>query len=416
MKSLPPKFLESLGGIEGFNKEAFLEVHDSGEQITSIRINPAKTPHANNITSTDEKAYDPYIDITHDKGDPSIAVSRLPFASPVPWTDYGFYLAQRPSFTFDPLFHAGCYYVQEASSMFLEQAFKQLVDLSKPLRVLDLCAAPGGKSTHILSLVSADSLVVSNEIIRSRNNILVDNISKWGAANAIVSNNDPSAFRKLEGFFDIMVVDAPCSGSGLFRKDEEAIDEWSLNNVQLCSQRQQRILADSLAALKEGGVLVYSTCSYSREEDEEIADWLVSEFQMESLPLQIRPEWNIVETHSPKANAKAYRFYPDKLKGEGFFLACFRKTTVTREAKHRPAKPAKLSKSEIDIIGRWVKAGEGEIVKDNDSFFLLPSAITSDYTILNSILNIRHKGVKLGQVMKDRLVPDHSLALSTIIS
>ncbi|MGZ3951315.1 MAG: methyltransferase RsmF C-terminal domain-like protein [Flavisolibacter sp.] len=416
MKSLPPKFLESLEGIEGFNKEAFLEVHESGEQITSIRINPAKTPHVNNITSTDEKAYDPYIDITHDKGDPSIAVSRLPFASPVPWTEYGFYLKQRPSFTFDPLFHAGCYYVQEASSMFLEQAFRQLVDLSKPVKVLDLCAAPGGKSTHILSLVSSESLLVSNEIIRSRNNILVDNILKWGCPNVVVSNNDPSAFRQLEGFFDVMVVDAPCSGSGLFRKDEEAIDEWSLNNVQLCSQRQQRILADSLVALKEGGILIYSTCSYSREEDEEISDWLLSEFQMDSLALTLQPPWNIVESHSPKANAKGYRFYPDKLKGEGFFLACFRKTSSAREVKYRSERFDKPSRKELDIIGQWINMNGVELLKDKDSFFLLPSAFINDYGILNSILNIRHKGVRLGQVMKDRLVPEHSLALSTFIS
>src|ERR1044071_5586576 len=199
----------------------------------------------------------------------------------IPWTEYGHYLSQRPSFTFDPLFHAGCYYVQEASSMFLEQALKQTIDLSKPLRVLDLCAAPGGKSTHILSLISKDSLLVSNEVIRSRAKILKDNIVKWGYSNVVVTNNDPKDFQRLENHFDVIVVDAPCSGSGLFRREPEAIEEWSINNVQLCCQRQQRILADIIPALKGGGILIYSTCSYSPQEDEQIVQWMRNEFPLD---------------------------------------------------------------------------------------------------------------------------------------
>ena len=181
---------------------------------------------------------------------------------------------QRPSFTFDPLFHAGTYYVQEASSMFLEQALKQSVDLSQPLRVLDLCAAPGGKSTLLQSLLNKESLLVSNDVIKSRAAILEENIVKWGAANVVVTNNDPAHFARLENYFDAIVIDAPCSGSGLFRRDPEAINEWSENNVQLCSQRQQRIVADVWPALKQNGILIYSTCSYSAEEDEAILDWM----------------------------------------------------------------------------------------------------------------------------------------------
>src|SRR5258708_24582160 len=158
--------------------------------------------------------------------------------------------------------------------MFLEQALKQTLDLSKPLKILDLSAAPGRKSTHIQSLISKDSLLVSNEVIRSRANILKDNIVKWGSDNVVITNNDPKAFTRLENYFDAIIVDAPCSGSGLFRKDEEAIDEWSLNNVKLCSLRQQRILADAWPSLKKGGILIYSTCSYSGEEDEDILKWM----------------------------------------------------------------------------------------------------------------------------------------------
>ena len=189
---LPQAFLNSLESVNGFNEEAFIKVHESGEQVTSIRVNPFKR------------------------------FEILKLESRIPWTEYGYYLENRPSFTFDPLFHAGCYYVQEASSMFLEQALKQTVDLSLSLKVLDLCAAPGGKSTHILSLISKESLLVSNEVIRSRANILTDNIVKWGCSNVIVTNNDPRDFQRLENYFDVIVVDAPCSGSGLFRRDAEA--------------------------------------------------------------------------------------------------------------------------------------------------------------------------------------------------
>lgn len=389
MKRLPEQFLKSLEGIEGFDKETFLKIHESGEQVTSIRMNPNKLSSPDFIFPATEK---------------------------IPWAQHGFYLKERPSFTFDPLFHAGCYYVQDASSMFLEQAFRQLLDLSKPLKVLDLCAAPGGKSTHIQSLISNDSLLVSNEIIRSRHNILIDNIVKWGCNNVLVSNNDPSAFQKLEGYFDVMVVDAPCSGSGLFRKDEEAIGEWSLHNVQLCCQRQQRILADAIPALKQNGILIYSTCSYSKEEDEDITDWLVEELGMENLELRTEDEWKIVETHSSKTNSKSYRFYPDKLKGEGLFLACFKKISGTKDFKIRTAKPAKPSKKENDIIQSWLQNSTHEIIKDKDSFFALPFPLLDDYSFLETTLKTQYKGVGIGQIMKDRLVPEHSFALSKLIS
>jgi len=262
--NLPEKLLQSLESIKGFDREAFEKVHASGEQVTSIRINPQKLSEASQVPSTG--------------GD---------LGEAVPWTEYGYYLNQRPSFTFDPLFHAGCYYVQEASSMFLEQAFKQTVDLSRSLRILDLSAAPGGKSTHIQSLISKDSLLVSNEVIRSRANILKDNIAKWGSDNVVVTNNDPKSFARLENYFDAIIVDAPCSGSGLFRRDEKAIDEWSENNVHLCSERQQRILADVWSALKRNGVLIYSTCSYSNEENENIVQWMTAELPIAHCPLPI---------------------------------------------------------------------------------------------------------------------------------
>ena len=283
---VPAALIQSLQTATGFQMEAFEAVHESGDQIVSIRLNPSKT----------------------------FNLSHLPLAENVAWCDDGKYLKERPFFTFDPFLHAGAYYVQEASSMFLWQAIQQLVPEKQGKKVLDLCAAPGGKST-LLSSYFNEGLVVANEVIKNRANILVENCSKWGDGHLLVTNNDPSHFQSLPGYFDVLMIDAPCSGSGLFRKDPAAVDEWSESNVSLCSQRQQRILADALPCLAENGLLIYSTCSYSQEEDEAICDWLLDEMEMESLSIQIDKSWGIVETASPTKHALGYRFYPDQVKG-----------------------------------------------------------------------------------------------------
>ena len=397
MIKLPESFLVSLENVKGFERASFLQVHEEGEQVTSVRINPFKVSGKEDLFLSN-------------------SLSEPLQLTPVPWSKYGYYLKHRPSFTFDPLFHAGCYYVQDASSMFLEQALSQQTDLSLPLKVLDLCAAPGGKSTHIQSLLSKESLLVSNEVIRSRSNILVDNIMKWGCSNVIVTNNDPTAFRKLPGYFDVIVVDAPCSGSGLFRRDEEAINEWSLNNVQLCAQRQKRILADALPALKENGLLIYSTCSYSAEEDELNADWLVQEMGMENVRLQINNEWNIIETQSPVTGATGYRFYPDKVKGEGLYISCFRKRSEAGSTKIRSAKTEQAAAQEKNIIKSWIKDGQFILLKVQSDIYALPERFVQDYADLKTVLNVIYFGIKLGQVMKNKLIPDHALALSLILS
>ncbi|MBL7747938.1 MAG: Fmu (Sun) domain protein [Chitinophagaceae bacterium] len=389
---LPQALLESLLTTTGFNKEAFEQVHHSGEQITSVRMNPSK----------------PIIELT-DK-----TFSQPTF--PIPWSDSGCYLSQRPSFTFDPLFHAGCYYVQEASSMFLEQAFRQQADLSQPLKVLDLCASPGGKSTHIQSLISNKSLLVSNEVIRSRANVLKDNIVKWGSSNVMVTNNDPKDFSRLENYFDIVVIDAPCSGSGLFRRDETAIAEWSENNVQLCSQRQQRIIADVWPALKHNGLLIYSTCSYSIEEDEEIMDWIEGQLPATNCELDINGAWGITTTITPKGNT-GYRFWPHKVKGEGFFLACFKKKegedAAIQRVKNKPDMP---TKKEMEMIAPWVETEGLHFVKYEQTVYAWPALLADSFTLLLQQLRVIYSGTLIGELMRDKLVPDHALALSGIIS
>ena len=389
---LPQALLNSLEPVKGFDKDSFVKIHESGEQVTSIRVNPFKSSMVNGQWSN-----------IHD--------SPLTIHEKIPWTEYGYYLETRPSFTFDPLFHAGCYYVQEASSMFLEQALKQTVDLSQSIKVLDLCAAPGGKSTHLVSLISKKSLLVSNEVIRSRANILNDNIIKWGCSNVIVTNNDPVDLGRLKNYFDVIVIDAPCSGSGLFRREPEAIEEWSEQNVAFCSQRQQRILADVLPALKNGGVLIYSTCSYSKEEDEEICDWLVNELKVESLRLKVEKNWNVVESEN------GYRFWPDKVKGEGFFIACFRKEDGDNDEIYLPrAKPDKFSKQEIEILGTIVNIEGSAFLRYSKNIHAVPEKLLPDMNFLLSKLSVLNYGTKVGEIIRDKLIPDHGLALSNKMS
>jgi 16S rRNA C967 or C1407 C5-methylase (RsmB/RsmF family) len=239
--------------------------------------------------------------------------------APVPWSNGGYYLPQRPSFTLDPTFHAGAYYVQEASSMFIGRIVQQLLSTKEGIRALDLCAAPGGKSTDLLSNLPEGSLLIANEVIRSRYNILHQNMIKWGQSNVVCTNHDSRDFNQLAGFFDLILVDAPCSGEGLFRKDHKAREEWSVNNVQLCTGRQKRILADAVQMLAPGGYLLYSTCTYNRSENEENAKWLISEFGLTPQHLSLDKNWNI------ETREVGYQFYPHRLKGEGFYSAVLQK-------------------------------------------------------------------------------------------
>lgn len=199
--------------------------------------------------------------------------AALTFSEKIAWCEHAFYLKERPSFTLDPLFHAGCYYPQEAGSMVLDTVLKQL-DLPSEPSILDLCAAPGGKSTLIASFLNNNGLLVSNEVIQARARILTENTTKWGYTNTVVTNNDPKDFERLNEFFDVIVVDAPCSGEGMFRKDLKARDEWSEENVQICSSRQKRIVMDVWDSLKPGGFLIYSTCTFNSAENEDTISWL----------------------------------------------------------------------------------------------------------------------------------------------
>ncbi len=330
----------------------------------------------------------------------------------IPWTKHGRYLAERPVFTLDPALHAGAYYVQEASSMLLEQALIQSTDLTKPLRVLDLCAAPGGKSTHILSLINSNSLLVSNEVIRSRSAILSENIQKWGHANVVVSCNDPEDFKRLEGFFDVMVIDAPCSGEGLFRKDPEAMSEWSTDNVQLCSQRQRRILSDVLPALKEDGILIYSTCTFNEQENEHNLTWLAQEDAFTFLPLSLHPSWG-VETIQ-KENALGYRCFPHRVKGEGFFISVMRKKSNTKQARIKTkSRFTFASKKIVEQLQDWIhQSDDFDFIQQDNLLITLPLALKDEMEFLQGQLHIVTKGTAMAEVKHDKFIPEHAFALS----
>ena len=245
-------------------------------------------------------------------------------ASDVPWCEEGYYLEGRPQFTFDPLFHAGCYYVQEAASMFVTHVLRELSNLS-PLNALDMCAAPGGKSTAMLSVLPEGSTLVSNEPIPTRAQILLENITKWGAKNCIVTNNYPRDFKKAKTKFDLILCDVPCSGEGMFRKDPATISEWSMQNLEKCWRLQREIVADAWECLNPGGILIYSTCTFNTKENEENVRWMMEEYDAEPIDIPIDPSWHITGSLLDGFDAPVYRFIPGITRSEGLFVCVLKK-------------------------------------------------------------------------------------------
>jgi 16S rRNA C967 or C1407 C5-methylase (RsmB/RsmF family)/NOL1/NOP2/fmu family ribosome biogenesis protein len=376
MPKLPQQLLNSLASLSQFDEKAFIEAHQEENKISSIRLNPFK---------------ELVLDFKLDK--------------PVAWNSCGFYLEQRPSFTHDPLFQAGCYYVQEAGSMFLEFALKHTLTFSQKLKVLDVCASPGGKSTLINSLLNEESLLIANEIVKSRVDVLVQNLSKWGTCNTVVTNNDPNRFSDLHSFFDAIVIDAPCSGSGLFRKQPDAINEWSEAHVKACGIRQQKILNDIIPCLKENGILFYSTCSYSVQENEDIVNWLINEFQMEYVPLPIDKGWGVVETES------GYRFYPHLTQSEGFFCAVLRKKNSSSEY-YLPKKKNSYdaSNAERATIEPFVSFQDRELIKKNDQFHLVNKEAATFLNVFEKHFYFKKAGVVVGEIKGRDMVPNQELA------
>ena len=383
---LPKEFIEHTTALFGEERYRRFEAGLQEEPVVSVRTNPAK----------------PYAEWEGEK---------------VAWAESGRYIENRPSFTADPLFHAGCYYVQEASSMFIEQVLKQHIDA--PVRMLDLCAAPGGKSTHALSLLPEGSLFVANEPVPLRASILAENIIKWGAPNAVVTRNEPADFTPLEDFFDIILVDAPCSGEGMFRKDTRAVTLWSPGNVKTCVERQRTILADIWPTLRPGGLLIYSTCTFNSHEDEETVAWMRDELGAEILPVEMSDDWNItgnLTADSDKEKFPVYRFIPGYTRGEGFFLALLRKEGDGRVAQPRPArsKAAPLPKNHTEIKS-WITSAAYDFSVEGDDVTAIPTEHKAAISALQSRLKVLHCGVPVATIKGKKAQPLHQLAMSNIL-
>lgn len=331
---------------------------------------------------------------------------------PVPWHAAGQYLPERPSFTLDPHFHAGRYYVQEAGSMLLAHFLKELQQ-ERPLRTaLDLCAAPGGKSALLLNALPPNCTLVANEVIKSRYAVLRENLAKWGRANIIATQADSSLFAPLAGQFDLVLTDAPCSGEGLFRKTPEAAAEWSLNNVQLCESRQQRILANALPLVAPGGFLLYSTCTYNRRENDGNIAWAIAQGQgsLSVFQPELPADWGITPTEY------GFQCYPHRTRSEGFYLAVLKKEEDPA-AKQRPAKlkyyePA--DKRQQSLTAPWVNDTDGfQMLSAPQGWLsLLPDSAMPLLAALTQALPRVDPGTPLGSIKGKDLVPAHELALS----
>ncbi len=433
--TLPEDFIKSMAARLGQDEYSKLEAALLQTPPTSIRLNPSK---ADNLIVDGQALSDAAPqDVSAQSSAQSPATTPLA-ASPVPWCHTGLYLSERPRFTFDPLFHAGCYYVQEASSMYVSHILHQFIEKDSPVKVLDLCAAPGGKSTLALSLLPEGSLLIANEAIRSRANILAENIIKWGKADCIVTNNYADDFSSFADTFDIIICDAPCSGEGMFRKDHDTIGEWSLANVHACQARQKDIASKIWHTLKEGGILIYSTCTYNPIEDEDNVRWIAKELGAEILSSSPDPTWGIDGTFT--------HFYPHITKGEGFFVSVLRKkgedegysiedeyvnnqeyhhSTARHSAEASPVSSKKKKNNKHKKQGgqkqttipselkTWIEEDSSlSLYQDGDTFKAFPSAYDQMLQTAKQSLRVIHAGISIAKQKGKNMQPCHSLAMS----
>lgn len=370
MINLPQSFTERLInqlGLEQYNN--FVTALEQ-ETPTSIRINPKKLPIA----------------LDYPK---------------VSWCNNAYYLSQRPLFVADPLWHAGAYYVQEASSMALEQAFNQIrSQLSGNINVLDLCAAPGGKSTHLASLLNDNDVLVSNEVIQTRVGVLKENLLKWGFPNTIICNNDSKDFAQIGELFDVIVIDAPCSGEGLFRKDPNAIEQWCEDNVNTCELRQKRILQDIIKCVKNNGFIIYSTCTYNPGENQAQVDFL-KQNGFSEVSFLVEGE-----------HKSSFQFMPHTHQGEGFFIALLQKDNSTNDTPSIPRNEETIKLEKVS--DEWKQLTKNEVIHiklKNDIVAISPS-LFSIYQAIKKYLKIVSVGTTLGTQNQQLIIPSGELVFS----
>lgn len=387
IESLPPDFVLQLKSLLGTEADELIATILRGSTPVSIRLNPKKD-----------------IPLPENEGT-------------IPWSNNGYYLKERKSFTLDPLFHAGGYYVQEASSMLVEWMVRLLLQEMRSPKVLDLCGAPGGKSTLLQSALPDDALIVSNEVIRSRYHILRENLIKWGYPNKVLTNLDATAFEQVPGFFDMVLVDAPCSGEGLFRKDPDAVQEWSSDNQQLCAGRQKRILANAAKSLRQGGFLVYSTCTYNPEENEINVQWLKETFGFESIIPELPESWGVLPMGA------GFQCFPHRVKGEGFYVACLKQTKESGSSKKTKKHDKNnirriLSDKESQPVLPWLKNSDNLILTANEQGLVRvwPDTIHEAVMEILEIFPGAEPGTAIGQLIREEFIPAQDLIMSTLLS
>ena len=359
--------------------------------------------------------------------EPSTSVRMNPFklseceyeAKPIGWSDGGYTLVSRPSFTLDPKFHAGAYYVQEASSQFAGYVMEQAMggkEACRGRKILDMCAAPGGKSTHYASLVGREGLVVANEINRSRCAVLADNARKWGIGNMIITCNDSSRYVAVERWFDAVAVDAPCSGEGMFRKLDEAVEQWSEANVEMCAERQWEIVQNAFEALSEGGVLLYSTCTFNRSEDEGVVERLLEAYgeELESAPkIEVQSAWGV--KCGEVGCFQTFRFFPHNLSGEGMFMAVAKRKGEPSAKRKLPKSKRQLlqavDRKSCDELSKWVSSeSEMRYFVAGETIYGCRKEYYEVIDALSGVLSVVYSGVAMGQIFKGKLKPDPALA------
>lgn len=366
MTQLPIDFTDMARRTMGEERfDSYLKAFETDAPV-SIRLNPEK---AKELTADGER---------------------------VPWCRNAYYLPQRPNFTYDPLLHAGCYYVQEAGSMFLDTVMQQWMP-DAPVVMIDFCAAPGGKSLLARTALAAGSVMFSNEPMRNRANILAENVEKWGYADHFVTNNFPRDYRRAKMIADVVLCDVPCSGEGMFRKDEATIREWSMQNVEKCARLQREIVADAWSCLADGGLFIYSTCTFNTHEDEENIQWMLDELGAEVLPVKVDAAWNITGSLLDGFSQPVYRFIPGISKGEGLFLCVLRKGGAWQQG--HSLKSLRKSQQNLNII--YCPKAQPDMVKVEVNYqqamaYLRHEAITLGADVPRGMVGICFEGHLLG--------------------
>lgn len=424
---IPQAFQQQMCALLGDNEAgALCTALSSGNLPTSIRTNPFKPlKDGENLFRQTDNAVSPS------------DVADSPTLRPVPWCSSGSYLSERPSFAHDPLWHAGAYYVQEAASMFIAQAYKVIDStfstdnmMNAPLKMLDLCAAPGGKSTLWRSLLPDEALLVANEPIRQRAQILAENLTKWGHPHTFVTQAFPDAFTSLEDTFDIIATDVPCSGEGMFRKDEQAREEWSPAAVISCADRQRDILTSVWPALKEGGFCVYSTCTFNREENEDLVAWACDTLGAELVEIPTDPAWNIAGDTTGR-NLPVYHFFPHRTEGEGLFLALLRKKKGemfndqrklqipldAREGNGRKRGAKSSTKPNATLLS-WLENAEDVTFQYSVDgvWTAIPTRFAEIREQLANVAPLLLGGIEMAAEKGKKLIPQHALAMSIAAS